>query len=422
MKRRSLLKSLAGGFAASRLHAGVTHTRLPRMGKGGALKKLVVLFQRGGNDALNTLVPVDSIEYNLYRQLRPTLALPQSGLFDFGINDFLVHPSFNRLRHAYNAGNLAFIHAVGYPQPDRSHFEAQSFLETAIPGNSVASGWLNRFLENTSGPGQIRGLTIDSGIDQSLTGSIPAPASRNFGTLDIDSPSNSDPYRELIRDAYSESATAGNSFLYSAGLDTFRMVDQLGQRNLNDYVPENNADYPDDGLGNRVRHAAQLLKDDSGFLGVEVVTIDQGGYDTHARQVPSSTNLLGTDGTHSRLLKSLGDSMAAFYADMGPARMQNILFLVVSEFSRRAKQNDSLGTDHGTGSLAIVMGGGVNGGMYNGEGDWPGLANLYRGRDLDWRTDYRDIYWDVLSAHMGLSNATIGNIIPAHTHASTGLF
>ncbi len=196
------------------------------------------------------------------------------------------------------------------------------------------------------------------------------------------------------------------------------MIDSFADRDLNNYTPENGAQYPNNSLGNRVKHAAQMLKDESTFLGVEVITIDQGGYDSRANQLDPA-NPVATNGGHYGLLSALSQSMSAFYTDMGSTRMNDIVFLVVSEFGRRAYQNRSNGTDHGTGSVAFVMGNSVYRQVYNGDANWPGLDNLYHG-DLDWATDFRDIYWEIMSRHIGVDNATLNTIIPGHTYNPVG--
>lgn len=423
MKRRNFISALAGGVMLGASAKGRAPVRINR--RKGSLKKLVVLFQRGGCDGLNEIIPVDSAEYALYQNLRPNVHIPVGNITNIPGNSFFgMHPGLAPLVPIISAGDLSIFHAVGYPNPDRSHFESQAFYETAVPGNGLMGGWLNRYLSNTTGPGLIRGLSIGYNIPQSVSGSIPVPVSANFGEVNIEvdqamSEAERASFRTAIRDMYDLSPTAGNTSVYETGRRIFDMVDSFANRDLDDYMPENGATYPNSGLGRRVSHAAQMLKDDSSFLGVEVVTIDQGGYDTHANQIPAG-NPTDTASGQGRLLLELSQSMSAFYTDMGPARMADTLFLVVTEFGRRAYENDSLGTDHGTGSVAMVMGGSVNGSIFNDGSDWPGLTNLLYDDDLNWVTDYRDIYWEILAQHFGLNSTALNNIIPGHTHTQLG--
>lgn len=427
MKRRTAIKALAGGLAiAPKLLANQFPPQRTPVGRKGTLKKMVVVFQRGGNDGLNTLVPVETNQYNYYANLRPTVGLPQGALLNLpGSGFFGLHPEMSALLPIIQAGHCSMIHAVGYPNPDRSHFESQAYFETAVPGNGLLSGWLNRYLANTAGPGFIRGISIGSNIPQSVTGSVPVPVSNNFGETSVETDrnlSNADQpnYLQKIDDLYSLTPSAGNAPIYDTGGKIFQMLSNFADRDLNNYVPENGAVYPSSRLGDRVMHAAQMLKDDN-FLGVEVVTIDQGGYDNHAGQIVNGNPLDG-EGQHARLLRELSESMAAFYTDMGPVRMNDVVFLVVSEFGRRAYENDSFGTDHGTGSVAMVMGPSVNGAIINGDANWPGLAtaDLYSEDDLDWVTDFRDIYADILVNHLGADASLLSSVIPGHTHTPVG--
>ncbi|CAM2065333.1 DUF1501 domain-containing protein [Sulfidibacter corallicola] len=428
IKRRTFLKALAGGMTLGS-QALAARSAKPRLrGKGGVVKKLVVVFQRGGNDALNTLVPVDATQYNLYRNLRPTLGFTTNQLSPVPNNSFFrMHPALNPMSGLISGGDLSMIHAVGYPDSDRSHFESQAYYETAIPGNSLSSGWLNRFLQNSTSPlnpePPIRGIHIGSNIPQAASGQVSVPVSNNFGRLRLEVDGALDDTREAalreeIRNIYNLDITGSNDRVYGTGRKIFQMLDNFADRDLDDYVPENGAVYPDSRLGERVAHAAQMLKDDNP-LGIEVVTIDQGGYDTHAGQV-NPNNLTSLDTPHMELLDELSRSMVAFYQDMGATRMDDILFLVVTEFGRRAYQNDSNGTDHGTGALAMVMGGPTNGQMINGGGNWPSLASLYRGHDLGWVTDFRDIYWEILRNHMGMNDNDLQAVIPGHTYSPVG--
>lgn len=425
MKRRTILKALAGSAITSSL-MGSSFSR--RKARGASQKKLVVLFQRGGNDGLNTIVPVDSAEYARYSSLRPTIKIPTGNLLSVNTTSFFgLHPALAPLQSIINAGHCSLLHAVGYPNSDRSHFESQAYFETAIPGNSLTDGWLNRLLSETTGPGLIRGISIGSSIPQSVTGSIAVPVSTNFGLSSVrvdERLDNDDVLKDAlsdkVRQLYAQSPTSANSSVYDTGTKVFQMIENFSDRNLEEYLPENGAAYPDSRLGDRVKHAAQMLKDDPRDLGVEVITIDQNGYDTHANQIPEG-GVTNTSGQHYRLLNELASAMQAFYTDLGQTRMNDIMFLVVSEFGRRAYENDSMGTDHGTGSVAMVMGGGVNGSVINGDGNWPSLNNLYQDDDLHWVTDFRDIYWEILNRHMGLNTSTIDQIIPGHTYSPVGI-
>jgi uncharacterized protein (DUF1501 family) len=419
---------LAGGAVMSTapLFAGSTAKRRSR--KRGSAKKLLVIFQRGGNDSLNTMVPREIGQYNLYTGLRPNLSINRSDLMQMSNSDgfFGLHPGLAPLVPIIESGNMTMIHAVGYPGADRSHFESQSYYETGVPGMGLLGGWLNRYLENTSGAGLIRGISVGYNIPQSVAGTVAVPVSSNFGNSQVAvdpnlNSSEADAYRAILDSVYDLTPSAGNDALYDTGDKIFQMIQSFADRNLNNYVPENGAVYPTTGFGNRIRHAAQMLKEDPSPLGVEICAIDQYGFDTHSNQVIQGNPSATTSG-HGFLMADLAGGLSAFYTDMG-SRMGDTMVLVISEFGRRAYQNDSFGTDHGTGSIAMVMGGGgLATPTVNSAGAWPGLenGNLKDGGDLDWATDFRDIYWEILAGHFGLDNATMDMIIPGHTYTPVG--
>lgn len=422
MKRRTILQVMAGGLATAPLMAFKRKQGLRR--KRGSIKKLLVIFQRGGNDSLNTLVPLATNQYNLYRGLRPDLGFTNSQLLGVPGGYFGMHPAMSSLSPILSAGHLSFVHCVGYPGADRSHFESQSYYETGVPGNGLLGGWINRYLANTvGGGGLIRGIAVGYTIPQLVQGQVAVPVSANFGRSEIATDNNmssaqADAYRSIINQNLSFTPPVGNEAVYDTGQKIFDMVESFSTRDLSDYSPENGAVYPAGGFGNHIMHAAQMLKDSPNHLGIETCVINQGGYDTHANQI-SPGNPTDPGATHYRLLGQLSDGMAAFYRDMGPARMQDTLVLVISEFGRRAYQNDSNGSDHGIGSLAMLMGANVSGEAHNGGGAWPGLnhADLIDGGDLAWVTDFRDIYWEILTRHMGVSNSEAEAIIPGHVYS-----
>jgi len=414
MKRRELLKMMAAGSVAGALGTGALAKNKSKRENG---KKLLLIFQRGANDGLNTLIPIESSQYALYQGHRPAIQIPLTSILPTNHSDFGLHPSLAPLQPVHAAGNLSFLHCVGYPNPDRSHFESMAFLETAVPGNTLLQGWLNRYFQNTIGDGGlIRGVSIGSTTPQSMMGDIPIPTSTNFGTMQIgdDTLGGGTPPGELqiiLDQIHDLNPTVGNEELYETGRTLFQMVENFSSRDLDSYTPEFGATYPETSFGNRVKHAAQMLKDTPTELKVEVATIDMNGYDTHAQQ------LVG----HANLLSELALSLAAFHTDMG-SRMNDVLVMVITEFGRRAYENDSAGTDHGTGGVAMIMNNNVSGNVLLGSG-WPGLesASLYGG-DLNWVNDYRDIYWEVMATHMGVNSVDLEQIIPGHAPTALGIF
>lgn len=424
MQRRHFLKSLASTSVMPLLATpGLAATRKSR---GANPKKLLVIFQRGGNDTLNTLVPVDATQYGLYQALRPDLALPQGSLLNLpGSGFFGLHPALEPMQNLINAGQVTFLNAVGYPGPDRSHFESQAYYETGVPGNGLLDGWINRFLATTTGAAPIRGVAVGWTIPQAVRGTVNVPVSLNFGQTQIDiDGALSDPddaaYRSALQQLINQTATPGNEIIYDTARNIYQMIDSFADRDLESYNPSNNADYPDTLFGSSIKHCAQMLKDDVSNLGIEIAVVDQAGYDTHANQITAGNPLSEGENQHATLLRELARGIQAFSDDMGAVRMADTLILVVSEFGRRAYQNDSFGSDHGTGGLAMVIGPSVNGQVYGGDGDWPGLAtaDLYQEDDLNWTTDFRDIYWEILARHMGVDNTALAQILPGHGYSA----
>lgn len=423
MKRRTMLGAMGAGLSFMLGNPAQARDRKrERVNKGGNPKKMLVIFQRGGNDGLNTLIPAYGTQKARYRELRPNIYLRDVDQIEVpGTSFFGLHNAMAPMQPLMDQGMVTWFHAVGYPNPNRSHFESQAYLETGVPGNDHLGGWLNRYLEETTGPGLIRGVSIGNSIPQIMSGRVPVPVSTNFGRFEVRVDNNldsvdRDAFRAMLNSAVGGTPTAGNEFVYDTSNKVFQIVDLFAEKDANTYNPGNNAVYPDTWFGYRMRHAAQMLRDTPEVLNIEVATIDQGGYDTHASQVMAG-DTANPASRHAELLNELARSIAAFVQDMGPNRMEDMLILVVSEFGRRAYQNDSLGTDHGTGSLAFVVAPNSSGAIFNDEGNWPGLeqANLYHG-DLAWRTDFRDIYWEILSRHLGASNAALANILPGHTY------
>jgi len=420
MKRRDFMNILAAGTAAGAIpQYAFSRSSLRKSPRAGG-KKMLLIFLRGANDALNTVIPIESGQHSLYMGYRPTLGIPAASTIPTNHSDFGLHPNLAPLQSIHQNGHLSFVHCVGYPNPDRSHFESMAYMETAVPGNTLLQGWLNRYLQNTTGDGGlIRAISIGSTTPQSMMGHIPVPTSNNFGKMKIGDdtlPDGGTPpgeLQQLLDDMYQLTPTFGNQEIYDTGKTIFQMVQNFSDRDKDTYVPENGAVYPDTWTGGKIKHAAQMLKDTPSALNVEVASIDMDGYDTHAQQ--------GAADGHPALLTELAGSLGAFYTDMGSTRMNDVLVLVISEFGRRAYENDSAGTDHGTGGVAMVMNNNVAGTVHLGSG-WPGLeeGNLYGG-DLNWVNDFRDIYWEIMLQHMQVTTTELEQIIPGHSYTPLGI-
>jgi len=356
-------------------------------------QRLVVIFQRGAVDGLNVIVPYR--EKNYYA-MRPSIAIPQDQVVD--LNGFFgLHPALGSFKPLYDAGHMAIVHAVGSPDSTRSHFDAQDYMESGTPGlKSTADGWLNRALQAEDlrahvRPTPFRAVALGAEVPRTLAGSIPALALTNVNDFSVGGrgPTPS-PAASAFEAMYGES---GDRILHSAGEETFDAVKMLHAANPAQYQPSTAANYPGSEFGNRMKQIAQLLKAD---LGVEAAFTDVSGWDTHQNQ--GSVN-----GQLANRLRDFGDSITAFWRDMGNAS-EDITLVTMSEFGRTAHENGTGGTDHGHANAMFVLGGRVKGGKVY--GSWPGLEReqLNEGRDLALTTDYRDVIGELVARSFGATD------------------
>jgi uncharacterized protein (DUF1501 family) len=358
-------------------------------------KQLVVLFQRGAADGLNIVVPFS--EPNYYR-LRPTIAIPQPrrGGADAAIDldgYFGLHPSLAPLEALFRKDQLAIVHAAGSPDPTRSHFDAQDFMESGTPGvKATEDGWLNRAMEAVpeENASPFRAVAMGPNLPRMLRGSASAialPDLRQFKVMP-QSPGMAATVQGGFEAMYAQTV---DHALHGTGTGTFEAIDMLRKVDPSKYAPENGAQYPTSRLGQSLQQIGQLLKAN---IGVEVLFVDCGGWDNHVNEG-------GVQGQLSNLLKDLGQGLAGFHQDMSD-RMQDIVVVTMSEFGRTAKENGNRGTDHGHANCMFVMGGNVKGGRVYGA--WPGLADhqLNEGRDLALTTDFRLVLGEVLNKHNGV--------------------
>jgi uncharacterized protein (DUF1501 family) len=358
-------------------------------------KQLVVLFQRGAADGLNIAVPFS--EPNYYR-LRPTIAIPppRRGGADTAIDldgFFGLHPSLAALEPLFRKDRLAIVHAAGSPDPTRSHFDAQDFMESGTPGvKATEDGWLNRAMEAVpeENASPFRAVAMGPNLPRMLHGSASAialPDLRQFKVM----PQSAGTAATVQGGFEAMYAQTVDHALHGTGTETFEAIDMLRKVDPGKYAPEHGALYPTSRLGQSLQQIGQLLKAN---IGVEVLFVDCGGWDNHVNEG-------GAQGQLSNLLKDLGQGLGAFYQDMGD-RMQDIVVVTMSEFGRTAKENGNRGTDHGHANCMFVMGGDVKGGRVYGA--WPGLADhqLNEGRDLALTTDFRLVLGEILSKHNGV--------------------
>jgi uncharacterized protein (DUF1501 family) len=393
--------------------------------EGRKRKTLVAIFMRGAADGLNIVVPFGDARY---RELRPNLALQaprpgddneNGGVFG-GVIDldgkFGLNPGLRPLRALWDSKQLAIVEATGSPDPSRSHFDAQDYMESGTPGKT-GNGWLNRALGD-AGPDSspLRAVALSNRVPRTLRGEHEAIALGNVQEFNI-----SDRDRlAILQNMYSLSPDVP---LRRTGKDAFeamKMLQSIGRdapaspEERTVFVSgagvssrSNRPAYNAGGeLGGNLRQLARLIKSDAG---VEAAFAEVDGWDHHQNE----------NGQLSNLLNRFSNAIAAFCLDLGD-RMEDVVIVTMSEFGRTVEENGDGGTDHGHGSMMMVLGGAVRGGKIYGE--WPGLEKeqLFEGRDLAVTTDFRTVLGELVRGHLGQND--LSSVFPGFkSGASLGL-
>ncbi len=416
MKRRDFLRaSLVSTFAGLGT-LGLSPTRsLIRAAEAATGKTLVVIFQRGGCDALNTCIPFGE---ESYYSLRPQIAIAPPDTMDpaaaINLNGFFgLHPGLSPLKAIYDIGDLAVLPAVHYPDGAHSHFDGQHFIETGARTKEL-DGWLNRHLQIVPKTVPLRAVGFGDKLRHSLYGSEQVSVFRELNEFGygVTSKTEADIMRDL-KNVYALPADVSNPYrqwLKNVGQTMIHDIDLVSQIDTANYLPSNSASYPATRYGRQLRQVAQLIKTN---IGLEVATLDIGSWDTHSGQGGGNS-----DGRQYKLHDELSKGINALYQDLGE-QMNDVVIMTCTEFGRTAKQNASGGTDHGNAATWFVVGKSVRGGIY---GEWPGLSadQLYRGRFLDFTVDYRDIMGDILWRHLGNNN--LDKMLLGHQYTPLGLF
>jgi uncharacterized protein (DUF1501 family) len=379
----------------------------PATGKDGPI--LVVLQMGGGNDGLNTLVPFDD---DAYHAARPTLGIKKDETLKVW-DQMGLNPALQPLQGIYDAGNLAVIQGVGYPNPNRSHFRSMEIWHTAADSNRYEqTGWLGRYFDSAcAGCDPTVGVNIGSMSPQAFASksgrgiSMANPRSYKFvGESDAEM---------AAMTGSDEGDSAGGSIgeLSGKGMDPAggSQIDFLTKTVLDAQVssgviqkitagPRRSATYPGSKLANDLRLVADLI---AGGLSTRIYYVNQGGYDTHANQ----------RNAHDRQLAEMAGALSAFLADLrAQGNGGRVMVMTFSEFGRRVKENGSQGTDHGTAGPMFLAGGGIKAGLH---GTAPSLTDLDNG-DLKFTTDFRAVYATIMERWMKTdSQAVLGRAFPA---------
>ena len=344
---------------------------------------LVLITFYGGNDGLNTVVPITN---GAYYANRVGLAIPASQALGIG-GGFGLHPNLTFVKQLFDAGQVAVVQGVGYPNYDRSHFSSMALWMQGWGGaGSAGSGWIGRWMDALPSD-LLRAVHFGSSIPLHLQGR----SSRAIGLGDsansfgIATDDISQRFYDTVHSIGSTSTALGQLGDAIAGsfrdlIDTGRIVSPVYQAAL-----------PDDDLARELTLAARLVNAD---LGVRVIDIAVDGFDTHSNEA----------GDHGALMKKFDDGLRAFFAELDPRFANRTTIMTASEFGRELHSNGSGGTDHGTANSHFLIGPRVRGGLH---GAQPSLTNLLDGYMLDFTVDFRSVYATVLEGWLGADSQQV---------------
>ncbi|MEO8670039.1 MAG: DUF1501 domain-containing protein [Tahibacter sp.] len=437
INRRDFLKTCSAGALAS----GVGGSRLA-FATGGIQDVLVIVFQRGACDGLS-LVPPGSAGQDraLYETYRVNTRVPASGtgaVLDLPNSGgrWGMHPRASALRNLYLSNHLAVVVGAGMPAPvTRSHFDAQKTMEFGTPGQqSVGAGWLTRHLQSSNLPASVAvpavsmgSITATSLLGSSETITMPSGAdfrldsfSYAWDDLDSGTPSLQGALQMMPNLWTGDSLLEVEARQALDALSQFRPLNfdlYNASSNPGGYQPAGGANYGTGSFGQQLRNIAQLVKRQAGL---SIATVDIGGWDTHNGQ-GSPANTYDAFGNQ---VQTLSDGLSAFYTDLSAGAtnyMNHVSVIVVTEFGRRVRENDSGGTDHGYGSVMLAMGGAVNGGQVFGTYAGLEIENLYEYADVNVTTDYRRVLSEAMIRR--LENPNIYYAFPGYSgYAPMGIF
>jgi uncharacterized protein (DUF1501 family) len=389
--------------------AGFALATQARMAEAATLSNRVVvlLYLSGGNDGLNTVVPIN--QYSRYQALRPTLQIPQRSLLvlpdhpEIGLN-----PGLKKLYDLYTSNSnikVAIINGVAVPKDALGLFDHagsqyvyQSCDTKQVSRASAPTGWFGRYFEAGGYAGELTGVDLGN-VPLPLKGNTYTPTSINSISEFYLTPTIDSNETTALLAAYSDVMnipTAVSVAEYNRTRRVTALADSaIVRQGTSGYVTTAGVTYPSTGLGNSFKNCAQLL---TGNLNIRAVTIGTGGWDTHSDQ--NKINAGSTIGNHDSLLKGISDCIDAFFKDLqGQGIADNVLLVTMTDFGRTAKENSTKGTDHGYSSVAFVVGTTIKTGVYN---TYPDLNALVFGDNtLDIKSDFRSVYSTIASKFLG---------------------
>jgi uncharacterized protein (DUF1501 family) len=389
LTRRDVLRGgsvIAVGLVAPRWLSTIAQADVLRQAAGGKATGdtvLIVCQFSGGNDGLNTVVPYGS---KTYYKLRPTIGIPDTQVLK--LDDHMgLHPGLTGINTLYKEGKVAIIQNVGYPNPNRSHFQSMDIWQSASPESLLKYGWIGRHIDQQQkliGPlNPVMALGLSTEKPLALSGeyaSVPCFAS----LADIQSMIGDPDSEKMLREIQGSDAMMGTA-THAVQAASKSALDAMGilSTQLKTYTPKQK--YGNDAFGNGFKQIAQLVATSPN---TRVVYFSAGGFDTHAKQAD----------THQKLMQGFGDAVLSFQREMESiGKADKVIVLTFSEFGRRTQENASAGTDHGAAAPMFLIGSKVKGGLH---GPIPDLDHLQDG-DITHTTDFREVYAATLDHWMG---------------------
>jgi uncharacterized protein (DUF1501 family) len=368
-------------------------------GQPGAKDTILVVVQlTGGNDGLNTVIPYTDPEY---AKLRPTIKIAKEQVKK--VNDAIgLHPALDGLAKLLEGGALAVVQGVGYPNPSQSHFRSMDIWQAASTAATLSEGWIGRALKSVNAPSFHLAYNNEPSPLAVAGAPVRVPSITSLADYQLKvagaSGADSRQQRAIIEGAAQmpgepgASATGGLlDFVSRTAVNTYASSRRLQEIGAN-YQPK--VPYPQTGLASRLKLAAQLIDAD---LGARIFYVSIDGFDTHAGQG-------GANGPHANLWREVSGAVTAFYQDLAArGHKDRLCVMTFSEFGRRAKENGSKGTDHGSAAPMFLAGGRVKAGVI---GEHPSLTKLAFG-NLQHATDFRQVYAAVLDQWLGVSSQEV---------------
>jgi uncharacterized protein (DUF1501 family) len=363
----------------------------PAADRAGARDTLLVVIQlTGGNDGLNTVIPFKD---ELYAKYRPTLKQAPAQIKKI-TDEIGLHPAMDGFAGLLQEQALCVVQGVGYPNPDQSHFRSMDIWQAGSTARDVTEGWLGKALKTLPKAQSIHLAGNNETAPLAFEGApFRVPSMRSLEDFQLRDTAVSSADRQGQRAVLEASSkTPGEpgllDFVQRTATNTYASSQRL-QAIAKNYQPK--VPYPNTPLANQLKLAAQLIDAD---VGTRILYVAQDGYDTHAGQA----------GAHANLLRTLSDAVTAFYKDVAArGHKDRLLIMTFSEFGRRAKENGSHGTDHGSAAPMFLIGGKVKAGLI---GTHPSLAELEMG-NLKHHTDFRRVYAAILDNWLAVSSRDV---------------